>query len=66
MAEAFLRSVPDAVNREYDYIIVGTYLFRSHLTFLILILTHSIGGGVSVTRYLPLTTLAHIRRRQVL
>ncbi|SRR6266849_6486102 len=31
MAETFLRSARDAVNREYDYIIVGTYLFRSHL-----------------------------------
>lgn len=64
MAETFLRSVRDAVNREYDYIIVGTYLFRSHLTFLIIVLTRTIGGGVSVT--LPLTTLAHIRRPQVL
>lgn len=26
MAEKLLRSVHDAVNREYDYIIVGTYL----------------------------------------
>jgi hypothetical protein len=64
MAETFLRSVRDAVNREYDYIIVGTYLFRSHLTLLILVLTRTIGGGVSVT--LPLTALAHIRRPQVL
>ena len=32
MAETFLRSVRDAVNREYDYIIVGMYLFRSYPT----------------------------------
>lgn len=64
MAETFLRSVRDAVKREYDYIVVGTYLFRSHLTFLILIATRTIGGGVSVT--LPLTALAHTRRPQVL
>lgn len=37
MAETFLRSVRDAVNREYDYIIVGAHLLSSHLTFLILI-----------------------------
>jgi len=36
MAEKFLRSVHDAVNREYDYIVVGMYLFRSHPTLLIL------------------------------
>jgi hypothetical protein len=67
MAETFLKSVHDAVNREYDYIIVGMYLYHSHLTFLILILTRSIGGGVGVT--LSLTALAHmshIRRPQVL
>ena len=64
MAETFLRSVRDAVNREYDYIIVGAHLLSSHLTFLILILTRTIGGGVCVT--LPLNALAHIRRPQVL
>jgi len=63
MAETFLRSVRDAVNREYDYIIVGTYLFRSDSTFS-LILTRTTGGGVSVI--LPLTALSHKRRPQVL
>jgi hypothetical protein len=53
MAETFLRSVRDAVNREYDYIIVGTYPFRSYLTFLDLIPTRTIGGGVSVTSHSP-------------
>ena len=29
MAETFLRSVRDAVNREYDYIVIGTYSIHS-------------------------------------
>ncbi len=53
MAETFLRSADNVVNREYDYIVIGTYLIRSRLTFLILVLTRTIGGGVSVTSHLP-------------
>jgi hypothetical protein len=64
MAEKLLRSVHDAVNREYDYIIVGAYLFRSHPTSLLEESNPYNRWRCKCPPLLPLMALAHIRRPQ--